>query len=431
MWVLSVAREKFFNKIVSGDLINYRIVGNKLLDSPSTSNKVDGRIPYGDFQKYSANGYTAFASAWSTFPGNANDDLTSPDDYKDTIWIDVDQFPNNTRIQTRWPIPGPGTISGYYFVAGPDYDDDDPSSWPHWQVGNLVEFTETFNISVVQGASEDYIVLNEFYLTLGPGSTLTKLYEIAHWGHIDEENIDYYEAGALLGEYTDAQSRIWEVRNAGANPVGADYIIFLLKSRADLLNATLDKKAELFWLRDTAGLSINHLYVNSPAFGIETFRSVVIVELVSYSYEFSGSGEVIPAPPSNLLTNGDFSTADAGWSGFWYAGKTVDYGNLRAVFDAGSVAYDGLAQSIEFTPGKYYQYEFTQNRTAGGMRVSFNGGTQRDGATHSTSDTFKARLLANTGNNQFYITPTDPPFQGWLDDVKLTGPWDTNIVDGS
>lgn len=392
-----------------------------------SSDDSDGRVPYDDQQAFSANGYTAFASPWSTYPGGANSSLSRPADYQDIIRVKPSTFPDDSLIQWRWPVPGTGVVAGYMHIARGNYDGSDAFGWVPWQVGNITTFTETFDLETT-GTAADFVVLNEFYLTTTSGNPETDAYEIGHWLHAAGAALTFFNASALIGDYTDADGRIWEVRNTGPNPTGAAYIVFLLKSRADILSGTIDKRAALLWLVGT-GLALNHLWVNGTAVGVEPYRGTGSMLVKDYAVSFAGSGSVIPSPPTNLIVNGDFSGGDANWQGFYYSGKEPSGG--RAVF-TNAPAYDGIFQNVgALTSGRYYEVTFTMTRTAGSIFARLGGGTTRNGTERNTAGTYTQRLLANTGNNLLQLDPLDSGFTGTIDDVILTGPYTTATVGGA
>jgi hypothetical protein len=381
----------------------------------------------GDQVAYAANGYTAWSGPWSTYPGGSNDDLTTPEDYENSIRVSPEHFPNGTTLKWRWPTPGNGLVTGYLHVAAANYDGSYEFDWTPWQVGNITTFTETVDYTLT-GDTSDATVLNEFYLTTTSGDETTDAFEIAHWLHSSSDALTWFNTKSLIGTWTDPQGRSWTARNCGANPTGAIYIVFV--PSVDVTSGVINKKHALDWLV-TQGTIPNYLWVNGTAIGVEPYRGSGSMYIESYSTSFAGSGSVIPAGPTNRMTNGNFASSDTGWTGFWFSGKTVDTTNQRAVWGSGSVAFDGINQAQTFTAGKYYQVEYTINRTAGEFLARFTGGTNRNGATRTASGTYKERLLANTGNNRISFDPGSTPFQGWLDDIKLYGPYDTSTIDGS
>jgi endo-1,4-beta-xylanase len=385
-----------------------------------------GLVRIGEREAYYAAGYTGWNGPWSTDPGGANEALVHPTDYEDEMYILPDSFPNHTTMRWRWPTPGPGVVAGYNHIARGNYDGSFDGGLVPWQVGNLTAFTEEFDLTLT-GDTEDATILNEFYLTGSSGANNDKKFEIAHWPHWADDALTWFNTKTLIGTWTDAAGRVWTVRNCGANPVGAIYIVFV--PTVAFFAGTIDKKAALDWLV-TQGVIPNYWWINGTAIGAEPTRGSGELKVTTYNVTFSGAGSALSTVPPNLLTNGDFAAGDAGWTGFWFSGKSVDYVNARAVFDSGSVAFDGLSQVLAFTAGSYYQVEFTINRTAGSILPRFTGGTNRNGTDRSASGTFKERLLANSGNTTFSLDPGVTPFQGWVDDIKVSGPYYTSTVDG-
>lgn len=386
---------------------------------------VDTSVTLTEGQGYTAGPYGAFPAMW--YKG-IDPTFNEGDEFTCSIVLEPEDFPSNVEI--NWSVPGTPPASagvyGYLAVYLGNYDGGrPPTATTPWQVGNLTSFTETFALTI-PASGTNFIVLNEFYLTNASGAENDKAFEIAHWLHAPSATIAYFDAATQIGTFTDPQSRVWDVANFGPNPMGADYIVFLLDSRANLLSGTIDKKAALDWLV-TQGVIQNHLWINGTAIGIEPVTGSGSATLNSYSVDFAGSGAEIPMAV-DLITNGDFDTED-NWTGLWYSGKSYDYGAQRIVFDA-TPAYDGIAQTLATAPvaGKEYQLTYTITRTAGSILPRLSGGTNRNGAERSASGTYTERLLANTGNTTFEFLPMDNGFTGTIDNVSLIGPFDPPVV---
>lgn len=133
--------------------------------------------------------------------------------------------------------------------------------------------------------------------------------------------------------------------------------------------------------------------------------------------------------PTNLVSNGDFASGTAGWSGFGEGGKTVTSG--RAQFTA-TGAYNGISQPVTLTAGKYYQVQYTvSGLTAGDLQIRLTGGgTDRQGAFRTANGTYTERLLANTGNTLLAIFPGSTSTFA-VDDVSVFGPYDTATIGGA
>lgn len=372
-------------------------------------------------QVYDSGAYGAYPGMWYYL---LDPEFTEGADFTCSMRFDGTEFPSN--IEINWSVPDAAPdlagVYGYLAVYRGNYDGGRPPvPTTPCQVGNLTGFTEAFDLVITEAGGE-FVVLNEFYLTNTAGAENDKAYEIAHWLHAPAATIAYFDAAEQIGTFTDPRGRAWDVANLGPNPAGADYIVFLLASRADLLSGTIDKRVALDWLV-AQGVIGNHLWVNGTAIGIEPVTGAGQAVLVSYDAVFVGDGAVI-STPVEMITNGAFDTEDD-WTGLWYSGKSYDYGEQRMVFDA-TPAYDGIAQTLASAPeaGKLYDLTYTITRTAGSIMPRLVGGTNRNGAERSASGTYTERIQANTGNTTFEFLPLDDGFTGTLDNVSLIGPYD-------
>ena len=129
-----------------------------------------------------------------------------------------------------------------------------------------------------------------------------------------------------------------------------------------------------------------------------------------------------------LVRNGGFADA-SGWTGFGSNGKSVSGG--VAVFGA-TPASSPISQSVPLVPGKYYQVQFTlAGRTAGNPFPFLSGGTQRNGTQRTANGTYKERLLVNPGNTILGIQGASGAQSYTIENVSLTGPFETSTVDGN
>ena len=130
----------------------------------------------------------------------------------------------------------------------------------------------------------------------------------------------------------------------------------------------------------------------------------------------------------NVIRNGGFADASQ-WTGFGADGKSVSGGT--AVLKS-TPAAKPITQSVPLVPGKYYQVQLTvSGYAAGSVQAYFSGGTQRNGGARSANGTFKERLLVNAGNNLFGVQGVAGPVSLALDNVSVTGPFETATVDGN
>jgi hypothetical protein len=141
-----------------------------------------------------------------------------------------------------------------------------------------------------------------------------------------------------------------------------------------------------------------------------------------------GGGTIGGGTGTNLLTNGNFSNYDVGWTGI-YGGRSA--ASQKLVFTA-SDAYDPVYQSISLTAGKYYEITYTiSGFTSGDFFAQLSGGGTAVPGTHRTANgTFTERLLASTGNTQVqFLCSTTSTLT--VDDVIVSGPYTTSTVGGA
>jgi hypothetical protein len=142
---------------------------------------------------------------------------------------------------------------------------------------------------------------------------------------------------------------------------------------------------------------------------------------------WSPSASATPSSVTNLITNGDFSGGTTGWTGFGFSGKSVSGG--KAVF-ASTPAFDGIAQNLVPVDTKYYELTYTLVASAGNVIPRFVGGANPAYTTQSVSGTYVQRIAAGASITQFQFLP-GAIFSGTIDDVSLTGPYNTVTVGGA
>ncbi|XAI96363.1 hypothetical protein [Microcystis phage Mae-JY30] len=121
----------------------------------------------------------------------------------------------------------------------------------------------------------------------------------------------------------------------------------------------------------------------------------------------------IPAP--ELVGNGTFAS-DTVWTK--NAGWTIS-GGVAVATAAG--AFSNITQvEDQFEAGVTYTVSFDiVSLTSGSFRISFAGGTQRNGTTRSAVGTYTEDMVANTGNNLITVFNVAAGTTGTIDNVSV------------
>lgn len=141
-----------------------------------------------------------------------------------------------------------------------------------------------------------------------------------------------------------------------------------------------------------------------------------------------GGGTIGGGTGTNLLTNGSFASYDVGWTGI-YGGRSA--ATQKLVF-TNSATYDPVLQYVSLTAGKYYEITYTiSGYSAGDFFAQLSGGGTAVAGTHRTANgTYTERLLANTGNTDVeFLCAVAATLT--VDDITMTGPYNTSTVGGS
>jgi hypothetical protein len=238
-------------------------------------------ITIGDHKFFTLGQYGAYASPWSTNRGHENQHYVHGVDYQNNILIRPSSFPNGTIIQSDWPDPVSNRVLGYMHITYGNYDGGlTKVAVSPVRVRDIETFTEDVSFGLV-GARAYTTVLGEFYLTRRAGDPAAKVFEIGIFYHASSTVEPFYDAAKPIGNFTDASGRHWDVVNAGANSVGAAYIIFRPSDRRDVLGL-VDRKAMLDYLLEQRVIT-DDLWVNGIAIGIEPHSGSSTFRLKNWS----------------------------------------------------------------------------------------------------------------------------------------------------
>lgn len=212
-----------------------------------------------DFQFFTKNSFSSYASPWSTFTIKT---LRSGIDYWDTVTIDPTQFPNNTTIRTKWPTTVPSTgVWGYHHIAFGNYDGglvQQPIA--PLQVNAIKQLQESW--SFAYSSSPNFNLLNEFYLTSRPGDATAKVIEIGIFQHVPAATQRYVDSLTPIGTYQEAQGRTWRITRVN------NFVMLTPTTPGDILTGTFDFRALLLSLKGRKIITGNEWF-NGLGFGSE------------------------------------------------------------------------------------------------------------------------------------------------------------------
>jgi hypothetical protein len=213
-----------------------------------------------DSQPYFQGSYGGYAGPWSTF---FDASLVHGKDYLDTITLRPSSFPDGAVIDTRWPLTKPKNsgVWGYHALSFGDYDGGHPpkSVMPK-QVRDIRRLSERFAFSYE--GSDQFNLLNEFYLTSRAGEADAKVIEIGFFLHAPSSSVRFIEKGKKISAFNDSDGRLWKITRTN------NYVTILPSGGKDLLQGEIDIRSVLKLLVDS-GVITGSEWFNGIAFGTE------------------------------------------------------------------------------------------------------------------------------------------------------------------
>lgn len=239
----------------------------------------DDRLPLPARQTFTRGAYYAYGSPW----GGEKSWLTKAwSGHADTMWIDLKTYPDNTRIDWRWPpfSPRHGVgVWGYDHVGYGFYDGGQPEKpVPARRVRDIgkLEAHYRWNGDFSWGAAT---VLMEFYLRTDPQNADAKALEIGWLLHVPSRTRKFIDQSRPVGTYVDPQGRSWAVA------IDDKYCTFTLADRQDSASGTVDVKAALMWLQGK-GLVRDDLWMTGLALGAEPVSGAGHVEIEHWQVDW-------------------------------------------------------------------------------------------------------------------------------------------------
>lgn len=211
--------------------------------------------------------FFAFAQPWG---GEMVTVLKPWAPHADSLVIDLDRFPQNTKIHWRWPPVhagfGPG-VWGYNAVMFGNYDGGEPEQpVAPIRMRDLRELRQSFAWTIDTRLG-DGNVLTEFYLRANTTDVNAKVIEVGWFFHMPKSSRDFFDRSALIGTFVDAQQRRWTVRMA------EDFCMIAPETPGDLRAGTLDMLPFLQWLRQKGKITGNE-WMSGLALGVEPVRGL-------------------------------------------------------------------------------------------------------------------------------------------------------------
>jgi len=240
-----------------------RLVGGATLTALAAASPPPASAPavvLQDRQPFYRGSYQAFASPWSTY---FETNLVHGVDYRDTIIVRPDRFPDGTLFDSIWPqrAPAKSGVWGYNALSFGNYDGGRPPRpvTPR-HVMDIRRLDESFAFRYA--GSPHFNLLTEFYLTSKAGDETAKLFEIGFFLHTPQTTATFARAGALIGGYRDRQGRAWTVHRQGT------YFMIIPAGGEDVPAGTIEIAPLLSWLMQKRILNGTEWF-NGLAFGIE------------------------------------------------------------------------------------------------------------------------------------------------------------------
>jgi hypothetical protein len=213
-----------------------------------------------DSQPYFQGSYGAYASPWST---SFDASLVHGKDYLDTITLEASSFPDGAIIDTRWPLTKPmnSGVWGYHALSFGNYDGGHPpKSVTPKQVRDIRRLSERFAFSY--RGSDQFNLLNEFYLTSRAGAADAKVIEIGFFLHAPSSSVRFIEKGQKISAFNDSDGRQWQITRTN------NYVTILPSGAKDFLQGEIDIRSALTLLVDRGAITGDEWF-NGIAFGTE------------------------------------------------------------------------------------------------------------------------------------------------------------------
>ncbi len=239
-----------------------------LLSSPAMS-----QVVLRDNQSYPSGSYLAYIAPYN------KGSLWQGSDYNETISISNSLFPTSTVIYSQWPnVPCSKGVYGFNAIDfGDYYNTIVPLPIKSSKVNKIDALLETHDM-VLSGYTDGFDVIDDLFLTSGPGSTSRHLFEVEVFLHTPSYSSRFFKTGRYIGTFTQS-SQSWTVVVV---PGDTPDVLFMPTAQTDIISAAVNLKYMLDFLVYNKIISGNE-YFNGMAFGSETQQGYGTLTINAFS----------------------------------------------------------------------------------------------------------------------------------------------------
>ena len=265
-------------------------------------------------------------------------------DYTQTITVDTDTFPSNTRLSWSWPDTfNPMTFAYPEVVVGyKPWDNFGPTNYTS-QINAIQDFKIDYNLTL-GGQTDNYNVAFTMWLTdeaNGQRDDIT--HEVMVWVHDGNMNPAGTKVGFYDGPTFDAD--IWVNPSHGDTAGGSGVIwkYIALETTTDVLAGQIDMKALLLDLK-AKGIITGTEYVNGYELGAEIAGRTGSLTINSLNQTFSTNTTPVTPPPSppppasgeeevmsTIVLSNDWAKYSS--TDFWTINNVANKGSLKNGID--------------------------------------------------------------------------------------------------
>jgi hypothetical protein len=266
-------------KVVVGMVAAIVLVAATLFVIATQPFRDDSRVEVPPRQTFTRGSYYSYVAPW----GGESSVLTrSWSARADSMWIDLHSYPDNTRIDWRWPPFSPRNgvgVWGYNHIGYGFYDGGQPEKpVPARRVGEVRKLNAHYRWDGDFGWGEATVLL-ELYLRSNPTDSDAKVIEIGWLLHVPPKTRSFLDEGRKVGTYRDTEGQEWRVI------LQDKYCTFSLVSGADSRSGTVDVPAALAWLKGKK-LVRDELWLTGLALGAEPVSGAGHVEIARWHVDW-------------------------------------------------------------------------------------------------------------------------------------------------